>query len=106
MNIFVEKPLSVKPVEEVDRLAKELKKVQDQDGVTIAVGYMLRYSPAVEASYFSLLLVRRLFMSNLFPQYQEAVCKADSLGKLLVDKGLNTSRMLKKQACRVRMWLR
>ena len=48
MNIFVEKPLSVKPVEEVDRLAKELKKVQDQNGVIIAVGYMLRYSPAVE----------------------------------------------------------
>ena len=50
MNIFVEKPLSVKPVEEVDRLAKELKKVQDQNGVIIAVGYMLRYSPAVEVS--------------------------------------------------------
>ena len=48
MNIFVEKPLSVRPVEEVDRLAKELKKVQDENGCTIAVGYMLRYSPAVE----------------------------------------------------------
>ena len=50
MNIFVEKPLSVRPVEEVDRLAAELKKVQEQNGVTIAVGYMLRYSPAVEVS--------------------------------------------------------
>ena len=48
INIFVEKPLSVKPVEEVDRLAQELKKVQDANDVTIAVGYMLRYSPAVE----------------------------------------------------------
>ena len=48
MNIFVEKPLSVKPVEEVKRLAEELKKVQDRNGATIAVGYMLRYSPAVE----------------------------------------------------------
>ena len=46
----MEKPLSVKPVEEVDRLAKELKKVQDENGVIIAVGYMLRYSPAVEVS--------------------------------------------------------
>lgn len=48
MNIFVEKPLSVKPIKEVVRLAEELKKIQDQNNVTIAVGYMLRYSPAVE----------------------------------------------------------
>jgi hypothetical protein len=48
MHIFVEKPLSVKPVEEVKRLAKELKAVQQENGVTVAVGYMLRYSPAVE----------------------------------------------------------
>lgn len=40
--------MSVKPVEEVDRLAKELKRVQQENNVTIAVGYMLRYSPAVE----------------------------------------------------------
>jgi len=48
MHIFVEKPLSVKPVEEVKRLARELKAVQQGNGVTVAVGYMLRYSPAVE----------------------------------------------------------
>lgn len=60
MNIFVEKPLSVKPVEEVDRLAKELKKVQEQNGVTIAVGYMLRYSPAVEVGPTSAALIPTL----------------------------------------------
>ena len=48
VNTFVEKPLSVRPVEEVQRLAKELKKAQDQNGAALAVGYMLRYSPAVE----------------------------------------------------------
>lgn len=48
MNQFVEKPLSVRPVEEVQRLAKELKKAQEEKGATLAVGYMLRYSPAVE----------------------------------------------------------
>jgi len=48
VHIFVEKPLSVKPVEEVKRLAKELKAVQQENGVIVAVGYMLRYSPAVE----------------------------------------------------------
>jgi len=47
VHIFVEKPLSVKPVEEVKRLAKELKAVQQENGVIVAVGYMLRYSPAV-----------------------------------------------------------
>ena len=59
INVFVEKPLSVKPVEEVERLAQELKKVQESNGVTIAVGYMLRYSPAVEAS---ILNVNRRFL--------------------------------------------
>ena len=66
MNIFVEKPLSVKPVEEVDRLAKELKKVQDQNGVTIAVGYMLRYSPAVEVRFTSSAAFKRLLSYALY----------------------------------------
>lgn len=50
IHLFVEKPLSLKPAEEVGRLAEELKKQQDEHGLVIAVGYMLRYSPAVQAA--------------------------------------------------------
>lgn len=46
--MFVEKPLSVKPPEEVSRLSQRLQQIQKQKGLIIAVGYMLRYSPAVE----------------------------------------------------------
>ena len=47
---FIEKPLSVKPPEEVVDLSERLAKLQKEKGLVIAVGYMLRYSPAVEVS--------------------------------------------------------
>ena len=46
--MFVEKPLSVRPPEEVQRLSERLSELQKQKQLIIAVGYMLRYSPAVE----------------------------------------------------------
>ena len=58
VSIFVEKPISVRPVEEVERLAAALKDVQQQNGVTVAVGYMLRYHPAVEVGRLSVSLTR------------------------------------------------
>ena len=45
---FIEKPLSVKPPEEVADLSDRLGRLQQDKGLIIAVGYMLRYSPAVE----------------------------------------------------------
>ena len=48
IHLFVEKPISVKSAEEVARLAKELGKLQEERGLVIAVGYMLRYSPAIQ----------------------------------------------------------
>ena len=54
MHLFVEKPLSVKPPEEVQALSARLQELQKQHKLIIAVGYMLRYSPAVEV--LSLLL--------------------------------------------------
>ncbi|KAK9807571.1 hypothetical protein WJX72_003082 [[Myrmecia] bisecta] len=47
---FVEKPLSVRPAEEVGRLSQELQRIQKDNGVVIAVGYMFRYAPLVEAA--------------------------------------------------------
>ena len=51
VHTFVEKPLSVRPAEEVQRLADELKSAQEKTGAILAVGYMLRYSPAVEVQH-------------------------------------------------------
>lgn len=48
VHLFVEKPLSVKPPEEVQALSARLQELQKQHKLIIAVGYMLRYSPAVE----------------------------------------------------------
>ena len=47
---FIEKPLSVKPPEEVAQLSERLLQLQKEKNLIIAVGYMLRYSPAVEVS--------------------------------------------------------
>ena len=48
--MLVEKPLSVRAPEEVMELSRRLRKLQADKGVVIAVGYMLRYSPAVEVT--------------------------------------------------------
>ena len=48
--MLVEKPLSVRAPEEVLELSRRLRKLQADKGVVIAVGYMLRYSPAVEVT--------------------------------------------------------
>jgi len=50
IHLFVEKPLSLKSAEEVGRLAEELGRQQERHGLVIAVGYMLRYSPAVQGA--------------------------------------------------------
>ena len=42
VHLFVEKPLSIQSAEEVAKLADELKQVQDQQKLIIAVGYMFR----------------------------------------------------------------
>ena len=43
VHLFVEKPLSIQSAEEVAKLADELKQVQDQQQLIIAVGYMFRW---------------------------------------------------------------
>ena len=48
IHLFVEKPLSVKSADEVAGLAEELGKLQKEQNLIIAVGYMLRYSPAIQ----------------------------------------------------------
>lgn len=45
--MFVEKPVSIRPVEEVAELSRRLDVHHVQNGVVIAVGYMLRYAAAV-----------------------------------------------------------
>ena len=40
----------MKSAEEVGRLAKELSRQQEKHGLVIQVGYMLRYSPVVQAA--------------------------------------------------------
>lgn len=52
LDLFIEKPLSVKPVEEVAKLAIELAKLQKQHQLVLGVGYMLRYSPAIQVPSF------------------------------------------------------
>lgn len=60
--MFVEKPLSVRPPEEVARLSDRLIELQKQKNLIIAVGYMLRYNPAVEVR-MSLWLCQTLIAS-------------------------------------------
>ena len=50
IHMFVEKPLSAKPPEEVVELSQRLERLQADKGIIVAVGYMLRYSPAVEVT--------------------------------------------------------
>ena len=57
IHLFVEKPLSVKHPDEVQRLSERLQEIQKEKNLIIAVGYMLRYSPAVEVSYHSSLAI-------------------------------------------------
>ena len=46
--MFVEKPLSAKSAEEVQQLSEQLQALQNEHSLVVAVGYMLRYSPAIE----------------------------------------------------------
>ena len=55
----------MRPVEEVQRLAKELKKAQDENGAALAVGYMLRYSPAVGV-YFQMTFHSEIFWQMVY----------------------------------------
>ena len=48
IHLFIEKPLSIKPAEEVARLGHELAQVQKEKHLVIAVGYMLRYASCVQ----------------------------------------------------------
>lgn len=50
VHFFVDKPLSVRPSEEVRQLARELEALRKEKGLVMSVGYMLRYSPAVTAA--------------------------------------------------------
>ncbi|BDA44533.1 Uncharacterized protein UNK4.17 [Coccomyxa sp. Obi] len=50
MHMLVEKPISMRPAEEVERLAQVLHEVADEKKLVIAVGYMLRYNPAIETA--------------------------------------------------------
>ncbi|DBA89671.1 hypothetical protein WJX79_009585 [Trebouxia sp. C0005] len=50
LHMLVEKPISMRPAEEVERLAQVLDQVADEKSLIIAVGYMLRSSPAVVAA--------------------------------------------------------
>jgi predicted dehydrogenase len=54
MHMFVEKPISVRPAEEVARLAQQLKEAQDKQKLVIAVGYMFRYVNSVQVSWQAL----------------------------------------------------
>ncbi|KAK9908431.1 hypothetical protein WJX75_007736 [Coccomyxa subellipsoidea] len=50
MHLLVEKPISMRPAEEVERLAEVLHEMADERKLVIAVGYMLRYNPAIETA--------------------------------------------------------
>lgn len=71
IHLFIEKPLSIKPAEEVARLGHELAKVQKEKHLVIAVGYMLRYASCVQvrtyASYLLLSVKRKLSHIADFP---------------------------------------
>eukprot|EP00172_Hildenbrandia_rubra_P000761 Plantae.Rhodophyta-Hildenbrandia_rubra.ctg1423.p1 GENE.Plantae.Rhodophyta-Hildenbrandia_rubra.ctg1423~~Plantae.Rhodophyta-Hildenbrandia_rubra.ctg1423.p1 ORF type:complete len:373 (+),score=76.37 Plantae.Rhodophyta-Hildenbrandia_rubra.ctg1423:250-1368(+) len=47
LHVFVEKPISLRPVKEVRMVEKRLKEAEQRHGVIIGVGYMLRYSMVV-----------------------------------------------------------
>ena len=53
VHLFIEKPISVRPAEEIARLGDELVKLQKEKNLIIAVGYMLRYSHCVQVSFIS-----------------------------------------------------
>jgi predicted dehydrogenase len=44
MHLFVEKPISVRPADEVALLADKLQELQHNHNLVVAVGYMFRYS--------------------------------------------------------------
>jgi len=48
INIFVEKPLSAAPPEEVELTAEKIRSAQKKNNVVVSVGYMFRYNKAVE----------------------------------------------------------
>lgn len=64
---FVDKPLSLRPPAEVRQLAAELERLQEEKGLVMSVGYMLRYSPAVVMAKKLLEAVRRRPFFVLFP---------------------------------------
>ena len=47
VHMFIEKPLSCAPPEEVAKLADALRELADQKNLIISIGYMFRYSRAV-----------------------------------------------------------
>ena len=50
VHMLVEKPISMRPAEEVLRLGEVLRQEAEKRGVIVAVGYMQRFNPAVEAA--------------------------------------------------------
>jgi predicted dehydrogenase len=44
LHMLIEKPISMRPAEEVQRLASELDRLGAEKNIIIAVGYMLRCS--------------------------------------------------------------
>ncbi|KAK9814110.1 hypothetical protein WJX72_000797 [[Myrmecia] bisecta] len=49
VHMLIEKPISMQPAEEVEELAQVLDKLGREKRLVIAVGYMLRFNPAIEA---------------------------------------------------------
>ena len=47
IHMFMEKPVSVRPIAEVLELAERLEEFHHQNGVITGVGYMLRYAAGV-----------------------------------------------------------
>ena len=47
IHMFVEKPVSTRPIEEVAELSRRLDVHHSRNGVIVAVGYMLRHAAAV-----------------------------------------------------------
>lgn len=47
IHMFMEKPISVRPIDEVAELAERLDDYHRKNGVITSVGYMLRYSAGV-----------------------------------------------------------
>ena len=53
VHLFVEKPISLKSEEEITRVSEELARLEKEHDLIIAVGYMLRYSPAIQVRSFA-----------------------------------------------------